>query len=38
MLTSDDLISRKFTATKFREGYDIVEVDDFLRKTAGVLG
>ncbi|MBD9699260.1 DivIVA domain-containing protein [Flavimobilis sp. GY10621] len=37
MLTSDDLISRKFTATKFREGYDIVEVDDFLDVVAAAL-
>ena len=30
LLTADDILNKKFTATKFREGYDVVEVDDFL--------
>lgn len=32
MLTSEALEKAKFPATKFREGYDVIEVDDFLDK------
>ena len=30
MLSADDVLTRKFQPTRFREGYDIIEVDDFL--------
>ena len=30
MLTAADVLNHKFSATKFREGYDQDEVDDFL--------
>ena len=30
LLTADDVLNKKFQATKFREGYDQDEVDDFL--------
>ncbi|MDR2253396.1 MAG: DivIVA domain-containing protein [Bifidobacteriaceae bacterium] len=30
LLTADDVVLKAFQATKFREGYDQVEVDDFL--------
>ncbi|GII99476.1 DivIVA domain-containing protein [Sediminihabitans luteus] len=30
LLTAEDILKKKFSATKFREGYDIEEVDDFL--------
>ncbi|MDR0504711.1 MAG: DivIVA domain-containing protein [Bifidobacteriaceae bacterium] len=33
-LTADDVVLKKFQATKFREGYDQVEVDDFLDEVA----
>ncbi|MDR0365489.1 MAG: DivIVA domain-containing protein, partial [Bifidobacteriaceae bacterium] len=29
-LTADDVVLKAFVTTKFREGYDQVEVDDFL--------
>lgn len=37
LLTTDDILNKKFTATKFREGYDIVEVDDFLDEVLNTL-
>ena len=30
MLSADDVLNSKFAATKFRDGYDQDEVDDFL--------
>ncbi|MDR3360923.1 MAG: DivIVA domain-containing protein [Bifidobacteriaceae bacterium] len=33
-LTADDVVLKQFTTTKFREGYDQVEVDDFLDEVA----
>ena len=30
LLTADEVLNKKFQATKFREGYDQDEVDDFL--------
>ncbi|MCL2802729.1 MAG: DivIVA domain-containing protein [Micrococcales bacterium] len=33
-LTADDVVLKKFQPTKFREGYDQVEVDDFLDEVA----
>ncbi|MDR1393881.1 MAG: DivIVA domain-containing protein [Bifidobacteriaceae bacterium] len=33
-LTADDVVLKVFQATKFREGYDQVEVDDFLDAVA----
>jgi DivIVA domain-containing protein len=33
-LTADDVVLKKFQATKFRDGYDQVEVDDFLDEVA----
>lgn len=29
-LTANDILNKQFTPTRYREGYDIVEVDDFL--------
>ena len=37
MLTGNDLLSTKFTATKFRDGYSVTGVDDFLDKVIGTL-
>lgn len=37
LLTADDILNKKFTATKFREGYDVVEVDDFLDEVLFTL-
>jgi DivIVA domain-containing protein len=33
LLTADDIRYRKFAATRFREGYDVDEVDDFLEEV-----
>ncbi|MDR0594687.1 MAG: DivIVA domain-containing protein, partial [Bifidobacteriaceae bacterium] len=33
-LTADDVVLKGFQTTKFREGYDQVEVDDFLDEVA----
>ena len=30
LLTAEDILNKKFTATKFKEGYDQNEVDDYL--------
>ena len=37
LLTADDVLNRKFQATKFREGYDQDEVDDFLDEVVNTL-
>ena len=37
MLSSDDVRSARFTATKFREGYEILEVDHVLDTAADTL-
>jgi DivIVA domain-containing protein len=37
LLTADDVLSKKFQATKFREGYDQDEVDDFLDEVVTTL-
>lgn len=37
MLTAADVRSARFTATKFRSGYEIVEVDEFLARSALTL-
>ena len=37
MLTSVDVLNQKFAATKFREGYDQDEVDDFLDRVTATL-
>lgn len=37
LLTADDVLTKKFPATKFREGYDVVEVDDFLDEVLTTL-
>ncbi|MBI9115457.1 DivIVA domain-containing protein [Sanguibacter suaedae] len=37
LLTADDVLTKKFPATKFREGYDVVEVDDFLDEVLHTL-
>jgi DivIVA domain-containing protein len=37
MLTADDVLNHKFSATKFREGYDQDEVDAFLDRVAVTL-
>jgi DivIVA domain-containing protein len=37
LLTAEDILNKKFTATKFREGYDVEEVDDFLDEVVRTL-
>jgi len=37
LMTADDVLNRKFQATKFREGYDQDEVDDFLDEVVNTL-
>ncbi len=37
LLTADDVLNKKFQATKFREGYDQDEVDDFLDEVVATL-
>ena len=37
LLTADDVLNKKFQATKFREGYEQDEVDEFLDEIAEVL-
>ncbi|BDZ43831.1 cell division protein DivIVA [Paraoerskovia sediminicola] len=37
LLTADDILKKKFSATKFREGYDIEEVDDFLDEVVHTI-
>jgi len=37
MLTAAEVLKAKFAATKFREGYDQDEVDDFLDRVAVTL-
>ena len=36
-LTPEDVVSKRFQATKFREGYDQDEVDDFLDEVVNEL-
>ena len=35
-LTAEDVINKRFQPTKFREGYDQDEVDDFLDEVVAV--
>lgn len=37
MLTSEQILQQRFTATKFRAGYDVLKVDDFLNQAYGAL-
>ncbi|WP_040399870.1 DivIVA domain-containing protein, partial [Cellulomonas massiliensis] len=37
LLTADDVLNKKFQPTKFREGYDQDEVDDFLDEVVSTL-
>ncbi len=37
VLTPDDVVNKRFQPTKFREGYDQDEVDDFLDEVVGEL-
>ena len=37
LLTADDVLNKKFQSTKFREGYDQDEVDDFLDEIVNTL-
>jgi DivIVA domain-containing protein len=37
LLTADDVLNKKFQATKFREGYDQDEVDDLLDEVVNTL-
>lgn len=37
LLTADNVLNKKFQATKFREGYDQDEVDDFLDEVVNTL-
>lgn len=36
-LTPDDVVNQKFTITKFRDGYDLDQVDDFLDQIVEML-
>ncbi|MCC3293189.1 DivIVA domain-containing protein [Arthrobacter sp. zg-Y411] len=36
-MSADQVINQKFSPTKFREGYDQDEVDDFLQKIIAGL-
>ena len=38
MLSATDVLNQKFRPTKFREGYDQDEVDDFLDRVSRTLG
>lgn len=38
LLTTEDVLNKKFTPTKFREGYDQDEVDDFLDEVVETMG
>ena len=35
-LTPEEVVNQKFTITKFRDGYDLDQVDDFLDKHSMV--
>ncbi|PJI94330.1 DivIVA domain-containing protein [Luteimicrobium subarcticum] len=37
MLTAEDILSKTFSTVKFKEGYDIEEVDDFLDEVVRTL-
>ncbi len=37
LLTTEDVLNKKFTYVKFREGYDQVEVDEFLDQVVGTI-
>ncbi|AYD90813.1 DivIVA domain-containing protein [Actinomyces sp. 2119] len=37
LLTADDVLNKKFQATKFREGYEQDEVDDFLDEVVEAM-
>ena len=36
-LSAEDVTNQKFKATRFREGYDQDEVDEFLEEVTGTL-
>ncbi|WP_174721959.1 DivIVA domain-containing protein [Actinomyces qiguomingii] len=36
-LTTDDILNKKFRATKFREGYERDEVDEFLDEVIDAM-
>ncbi len=38
LLSTDDVLNKRFSITKFREGYDQDEVDDFLDEIVETLG
>ena len=37
LLTADDVLNKKFQYVKFREGYDQIEVDEFLDEVVGTI-
>lgn len=37
LLTTDDVLNKKFQSVKFREGYDQVEVDEFLDEVVATI-
>lgn len=37
LLTADDVLSKKFQSVKFREGYDQIEVDEFLDEVVATI-
>lgn len=38
LLSTDDVLNKRFSITKFREGYDQDEVDDFLDEVVETIG
>lgn len=37
LLTADDVLNKKFQATKFREGYEQDEIDEYLDELVATL-
>ena len=37
LLTTEDVLNKKFQYVKFREGYDQVEVDEFLDEVVSTI-
>lgn len=37
LLTADDVLNKKFQSVKFREGYDQIEVDEFLDEVVATI-
>lgn len=37
LLTEGDILNKNFQSTKFRQGYDVFEVDDFLDRVLATI-